>query len=182
MNINTNWLLPEARQDEASITKDWQPSHLQLIDGVQIHEIRPVLTTYGHLTEILRAEWLPNNDRVDQIFASTLLPGAISAWHAHATTTDRLFVVSSQIRIVLYDARPDSPTCSMVNEFRIGVQRPSLLIIPPKVWHGVQNYCNSTAVLLNAVDSAYCYDGPDHWRVPLNSTAIPYSFPDVLFH
>lgn len=50
MKSSTDWVLPEARKDEASITKDWQPSDLQLIDGVQIHEVRPVLTAYGYLT------------------------------------------------------------------------------------------------------------------------------------
>lgn len=174
-----DWLLPGARQDQESITKDWQPSRLTLIDGVRVREVRPVLTAYGHLTEILRAEWLTDNDRVEQIFASTLQPGGLSAWHAHAETTDRLFVVAGQIRAVLYDSRADSPTRGVVNEIRLGEQRPSLLIIPPKVWHGVQNYCNTTAVLLNAVDHAYRYEGPDHWRVPPDSTTVPYTFPEV---
>lgn len=179
MNSENNWLLPQAQKDGESISKDWKPTNLKLINGVQIHEVQPVLTDSGHLTEIFRSDWLSGNDRVEQIFASTLHPGGLSAWHAHATTTDRLFVVAGQIRIVLYDNRPDSTTRGVINQIKVGIQRPSLLIIPPKVWHGVQNYCNSTAILLNAVDHAYKYDSPDHWRVPADSTSIPYSFSDV---
>lgn len=177
----TDWLLPGATKDSESITKDWQPANLQLIDGIRLREVRPVLTGYGHLTEVFRSEWLPDNCGVDQVFASTLQPGGLSAWHAHGVTTDRLFVVAGQIRVVLFDARRQSPTYGLVNEFKLGVQRPMLVVIPPQVWHGVQNYTDTAAVLLNAVDHAYRYDGPDHWRVPADSEAIPYRFPDLRF-
>lgn len=175
----SNWLLPEAHKDQQSITKDWSPSQLQLIDGVVIKEVRPVLTGYGHLTEIFRREWLSDCKEVDQIFASTLQPGGISAWHAHEFTTDRLFVVSGQLRIVLYDARTQSATFGLINELKLAMQRPMLVIVPPKVWHGVQNYGSSPSILLNAVDRAYQYDSPDHWRVAANSSHIPYQFPNL---
>jgi dTDP-4-dehydrorhamnose 3,5-epimerase len=103
-------------------------------------------------------------------------PGSISAWHVHQFTTDRLFASQGLLRIVLYDARPDSSSYERINEFRFGDVRPALLIIPPGVWHGVQNISKTTAVLLNLVDQAYRYEDPDHWRLPLNTEKIPYQF------
>lgn len=176
MSMN-DWLLPAAHKDRESITKDWSPVGLKLIDGIQIKEVRPVMTGYGHLTEVLRGEWIPGNAHVDQIFVSTLLPGGLSAWHAHEKSTDRLFVVAGHMRMVFYDARENSPTRGLINEFRSGVQRPMLIVVPPRVWHGVQNYGNTPAVLLNAVDKAYSYENPDHWRVPPDSESVPYTFP-----
>lgn len=176
MSVTTNWLLPGATKDQQSITKDWKPSKPSLIDGVIVREIKPVLTDYGHLNEVFRAEWQPENERVDQIFVSTFQSGGLSAWHAHGETTDRLFVVAGQMRVVLYDNRPDSPTFGKINEFKLGVQRPSLIVIPPQVWHGVQNYLDIPAVLMNAVDLAYCYENPDHYRLASDDPAIPYSF------
>ncbi|AUN95721.1 cupin domain-containing protein [Pseudazoarcus pumilus] len=172
-----NWLLPNATLDAQSITRDWQPADQTLIDGVSVKEVRPVLTGYGHLTEALRGEWLAENAAVDQIFFSTLQPGGLSAWHAHGETTDRLFVVNGQVRVVLYDARKGSPSYGLVNEFKLATVRPMLVVIPPRVWHGVHNYCGAPAILMNAVDRAYRYEGPDHWRVPPDSDAIPYTFP-----
>lgn len=172
----TDWLLAGAVQDSQSITKDWQLSSQPLIDGVQIKGVRPVLTGYGHLTEVYRTEWLTARPGVEQIFASTLKPGAVSAWHAHATTTDRLFVVAGRIKVVIYDARRDSPSYGQLNEFRLGVQRPMLIIVPPKLWHGVQNDGDETAVLLNVVDHAYRYEAPDHWRLAADSGTVPYRF------
>jgi dTDP-4-dehydrorhamnose 3,5-epimerase len=110
-----NWLLAGAKQDGESITKEWKPTTPSLIDGVIFQEIRPVLTAYGSLTEIFRTEWVPDAAQIGQIFASTLEPGGLSAWHAHAITTDRLFVAAGQMRVVLYDAREDSPTFGMLN-------------------------------------------------------------------
>lgn len=176
-SVHQDWLLPGATKDMENITKNWQPVRQNLIDGVVIKEVRPVLTGYGHLTEIFRSEWMTECPDVDQIFATTLHPYGLSAWHAHAATTDRLFAVTGQFRVVLFDSRKDSPTCGVINEFRLGVQCPMLVVIPPRVWHGVQNYGDCTAVLINAVDHAYQYEGPDHWRVPHDSEDVPYKFP-----
>lgn len=176
-SLSNDWLVYDATQDKASVTKDWRLSDKCVIDGVFVLEVKPVLTDYGHLTEVLRSEWLTEAPGVDQVFVSTMHPGRISAWHAHACTTDRLFAVTGQFRVVLYDARQDSPTFGQLNEYKIGAQRPMLIVIPPKVWHGVQNYGSEISVLLNAVDNAYKYNNPDHWRIPQNSTEIPYQFP-----
>jgi dTDP-4-dehydrorhamnose 3,5-epimerase len=75
---------------------------------------------------------------------------------------------------VLYDARSDSPSHGRVNELRLGALRPGLVSIPPKVWHGVENLSNGSAVLLNLVDRAYRYERPDHFRLPADSDQIPY--------
>lgn len=50
------------------------------------------------------------------------------------------------------------------------------MIVPAGVWHGVQNLDNTPAVIVNIPDRAYQYDRPDHWRLPPNTSEIPYSF------
>ena len=174
--LSNEWLIGSAKQDQASITKNWVPNAKKQIEGVSVIEVKPVMTDYGHLTEVLRGEWLADTPKVDQVFVSTIMAGHLSAWHAHATTTDRLFAVTGQFRVVLFDARQDSPTYGLLTEYKMGAQRPMLIVVPPKVWHGVQNYGSDTAVLLDAVDLAYKYDDPDHWRLPADSKEIPYSF------
>ena len=170
------WLVEGAVKDRQSITARWTPAELRLIDGVEIREVLNVPKSNGYLTEIFRAEWARANDRIDQLFQVVLDPGGISAWHAHATTTDRLFVSHGLGRIVLFDAREDSPTRGLLNEFRFGTIRPALITIPPRVWHGVQNAGTTACVILNAVDQAYDYEDPDHWRVAYPSPEIPFRF------
>jgi len=176
-NVAAGWLIEGAQKDAQSMTADWTQVGQRLIDGVQIREVRNVIKNNGYLTEIYRREWFADElAEVDQVFQVMLKPGGISAWHTHELTTDRLFVNAGTIKIVLYDGREDSPTYGLINEFRASELRPQLIIVPPKVWHGVQNISAEPALLLNLVDQAYQYEDPDHWRIPADTPAIPYRF------
>lgn len=169
------WLLDGAVKDRQTVTASWSPTDQRLIDGVTVREIVNVPKQNGYLTEIFRRDWNHGID-VDQVFQTVLNAAAISAWHAHATTTDRIFVSFGLMRIALYDARENSSTRGLVNEFRFGTVRPALIIVPPRVWHGVQNLSAESSALLNLVDRAYDYDDPDHWRLPPDDPSIPFRF------
>jgi dTDP-4-dehydrorhamnose 3,5-epimerase len=80
------------------------------------------------------------------------------------------------MKVALFDARSNSRTHKLVNEFRIGLLRPTLIVVPPGVWHGVQNISKEPGCLVNLVDRAYAYEDPDHWRLPFDTSEIPYSF------
>lgn len=168
-------MIDGAVKDGQSITADWVPL-LDPIAGVRIREVKNVPRNNGILTEVFRRDWNLDDGLVDQVFQSVLGPGAVSAWHAHQHTTDRLFVTHGHLRIVLFDDREDSVSRRRINEFRFGSQRPALVRVPPGVWHGVQNIGAESVSLLNLVDRAYQYEDPDHWRLPPDSPKIPYSF------
>jgi dTDP-4-dehydrorhamnose 3,5-epimerase len=170
------WILEGAVKDKQSITSDWQFTNQQLIDGVKVKEVLNVAREIGTLTEIFRQDWNLDLGIVAQVFQVKLFPGCLSAWHAHEFTLDRLFVNDGVIKIVLYDTRKNSPTYGYINEFRLGSMRPGLIVIPPGIWHGVQNISNEVSSLLNLVDKAYNYDDPDNWKLPSDSPQIPYAF------
>ena len=171
---SSDWELPGSRRDAQSVTADWQRIDRKLIDGVSWLEMKNVLREGGHLTEVYRADWKLDDASVEQVFQTRFAAGGISAWHAHAHTRDRLFVAFGTMRIVLYDARADSPSFGRVNEFQLGTLRPGVVSIPPRVWHGVENLSDEPALLLNLVDRAYRYEQPDHYRLPPDSDQIPY--------
>jgi dTDP-4-dehydrorhamnose 3,5-epimerase len=177
VNEITDWLLEGAVKDTQKITPDWELSDRTLIRGVAVKEVKNVVTRYGFLTEIYRREWRLDDAGVDQVFQTVLAPGAVSAWHAHAVTTDRLFVNQGLVRIVLFDSRRDSPTYGLLNLFQYGTVRPGLVAVPPGVWHGIENVHHEPSSLLNLVDRAYSYEDPDHWRLPPDTDLIPYRFP-----
>ena len=167
--------LPGATKDEQSVTADWTVIQEQ-IEGVRLIEVRNVLRDSGHTTEVLRRDWFDGDVEIDQVFQVTLGAHGISAWHVHLDTTDRLFVNAGQVKIALYDGRAGSATYGLVNEFRLGDRRPGLVVIPPGVWHGVQNLQAMESRVINLVDVAYEYADPDHWRLPADTVEIPYSF------
>jgi dTDP-4-dehydrorhamnose 3,5-epimerase len=166
-------LLPGARKDAPLITREWQLLR-RPIDGVHVHEVRHVPRDHGVITEMFRPEWDPSGLPVVQVYQSRLFPGAIGAWSCHAHTVDRLFVSDGQLKIVLYDAREGSATRGTLLELHSGTARPALLVVPPGVWHGVQNLGPTDAILVNCPTAAYNYEDPDHYRLPYDSPEIPY--------
>jgi dTDP-4-dehydrorhamnose 3,5-epimerase len=173
----TKGLMGGATRDRQSITADWTPVGRTLIDGVRVIEIRSVPKRGGFLTEVVRADWL-NGSVVGHVFQVTLPPGAVSAWHVHCDTTDRLFVMAGHVTLALYDARQDAATFGSVNEFELTIQRPQLVEVPPGVWHGLAVGGTTPAIILNLPDRPYAYEAPDHWRLPPDTNLIPYSFFD----
>lgn len=162
--------------DPQMVNPEWERLNQPQIDGVVVHEVKHVLAAGGFLTEIFRSDWNLPGKGIDQIFVRVLEGGAISAWHCHAVTTDRLFCLSGRMLLVLYDGRRDSPSAKTILQLRIGHERPALVVVPCGVWHGIKNLMQAPAILLNAVDEAYTYEEPDHWRVAPESGEIPFDF------
>lgn len=168
-------LLFTGLKDRRLVTPDWQPSDPVPIDGVAVKGITSVYAENGILTEIYRQDWQIDDLPVAQVFQKLLYPGNFSAWHMHRHTTDRLFCALGRVKIVLFDGRAESPTARAIAEYRVGAERPALLVVPPGVWHGVLCLGHDPALVINAVDAAYSYDDPDHWRLPADTPLIPYS-------
>ena len=147
-----------------------------LIDGVSIKEMPNIVTRNGLTSEVFRNEWgLTPRPIVHMIYA-TLRANAISAWHYHKLQTDHIFVTQGTIKLVLFDNREDSPTAEMVNVFHLSRFRPTTIVIPPYIVHGLQNLDASDSGFINFFDREYQYDDPDDYRLPLDSPLIPFTF------
>jgi dTDP-4-dehydrorhamnose 3,5-epimerase len=168
-------MLKGARKDGQLISSDWQKLQAS-IEGVTVREVRHVPRDHGVLTEIFRPEWDPTGLPVVQIYQSRLFPGALGAWSCHMRTTDRLFVSQGYLKIVLFDGRDDSRSKGTIVELHAGDVRPCLVVVPPGIWHGLQNLGTSDALVLNCPTEAYSYEDPDHYRLDNDSAEIPYTW------
>src|ERR1017187_4914600 len=81
-----------------------------LIDGLVFRPTRPVPHEDGHVTEVARASWEILETPVVQVHVTTTFSGRVRAWGLHQRGSDRLFVVSGLVRIVVFDGRKDSPS------------------------------------------------------------------------
>ncbi len=115
-----------------------------------------------------------------QVHLTTTFPGRVRAWGLHQRSTDRLFVVTGLVKIVVYDGRHGSPSFGVLNEFTVSEKNPGLLIIPPNLYHGWKNIGTSEAVIINMPASMYNYDAPDALDLPWDSEAarriVPYQW------
>lgn len=163
-----------ARKDPHHISREWEllGDH---IDGVALREVRHVITRNGQTTEVHRRDWELCAD-VAHVVHVMLRAGTLSAWHKHDQQTDHVFCVGGMLKIALYDDREASPTRGKVDVFHVSAARPTLLVIPPGVWHGIQNVWHEPSSFVNYFDREYRYEDPDEWRLPPDTDEIPYSF------
>jgi dTDP-4-dehydrorhamnose 3,5-epimerase len=131
------------------------------------------MTKNGVTTEIFKDYEIDIKHMIHVVFR----PRGLAAWNLHMKQTDHIYATIGNLRVVLYDDRVDSPTFGKLNIFILSPLRPALLVIPPRIWHGVQNVTDGESGFLNFFDYKYSHEDPDVWRLPPHSELIPYRFP-----
>jgi len=146
-----------------------------MIDGVKLKDLKLIPDERGRLMEILRAddEWF---EKFGQVYMTTAYPGVVKAWHYHKLQTDNMAVIKGMMKVVLYDAREDSPTYEEVNEFFLGEHNFKLIQIPKMVYHGFKCIGAEEAIVINIPTETYDYKNPDEYRVDPYKNDIPYNW------
>jgi dTDP-4-dehydrorhamnose 3,5-epimerase len=148
---------------------------MKLIHGVAVKPIKRMADERGMLMEIMRSDD-PIFRKFGQVYLTMAYPGVVKAWHYHRKQTDHFCVVSGMAKVVLYDARPKSPTYRRINEFFAGELNPQLIVIPPRVMHGYKAISTAPAYLINVPTELFNYSKPDEFRVPPHTRKIPYNW------
>jgi len=146
-----------------------------MIDGVKLKDLKLIPDERGRVMEILRAddEWF---EKFGQVYMTTAYPGVVKAWHYHKLQTDNMAVIKGMMKVVLYDAREDSPTYEEVNEFFLGEHNFKLIQIPKMVYHGFKCIGAEEAIVINIPTETYDYKNPDEYRVDPYENDIPYDW------
>src|SRR3712207_8032636 len=71
--------------------------------------------------------------------------------------SDLLMVVRGLVQVALYDGREDSPTHGRLNRLTVGHVRPTLVAIPPDVWHALKNLGDRKSTRLNSSHANISY-------------------------
>jgi len=166
---------PHAKKDQQSVTSGGKLTNT-LLEGVLYKEVSNIITRNGVTTELYRPEWDVGPNQVRHIIHVTLRGEALSAWHMHERQTDTFFVTDGTIKLILFDDRPGSSTCSEGNVFYLSRMRSTLITVPPGIWHGLKNLENSESSFINYFDQPYNYSDPDEWRLPPDTDKIPFRF------
>ncbi len=130
------------------------------IEGLVIRQLTFHQDSRGWLTELFRSDELPLGFQPAMSYASQTLPGASRGPHEHRYQTD-LFACfgPGNLRLVAWDARPDSPTCGNRTTLVMGSSSPLIVFIPPGVVHGYRNEGGEPALLFNAPDRLFAGSG-----------------------
>lgn len=146
-----------------------------MIDGVKIKKLRVIPDERGFLMEMLRSDD-EVFEKFGQVYVTVCYPGVVKGWHYHRKQTDHFTVVKGMAKVVLYDGREGSPTHGEINEFFMGDMNQILLKIPPLVLHGFKAIGTEPAYVINCPTEVYNYEQPDEYRLPYDTTEIPYDW------
>jgi dTDP-4-dehydrorhamnose 3,5-epimerase len=130
----------------------------------------------GSVCEIFDPRWGWHPDPLVFVYMFTLKPGMVKGWGLHKLHEDRYFTLFGEMETVLYDVRPDSPTCGLVSSVILSEYDRRLVNIPAGIWHANRNIGTKDAVVVNFPTRPYEHEDPDKYRLPIDTDQIPYKF------
>jgi len=148
---------------------------MNLINGVLVKKLNPILDERGYLQECFRSDW-PMFKKFGQAYITVAFPNVVKAWHYHKIQTDNMVCIVGNAKLVLSDDRKESSTYKKINEIFFGEKNPLLVTIPPNIWHGFKAVGNKKMMVLNVPTELYNYTEPDEYRLPYNSEEIDYNW------
>ena len=144
-----------------------------MIAGVEIFPLRRIQDERGFVMHMLRADD-PHFEQFGEIYFSIIYPGIIKGWHVHSRMTINYAVVQGNIKLALFDGRPDSTTHGDVQEIVFGQINYQLVRVPPGVVNGFTAVGGEPAIVANCADIPH--DPAEITRIDPFSPTIPYTW------
>lgn len=166
-------------KDVQTVTPDGRPV-VPLPEGMTFKELPTHLDERGSICELFDPRWSWNEAPFAYAYLFTIRPGKIKGWGMHRRHEDRYALLYGEMLVVLYDARPDSPTFGLVSKIVLSEHNRRLMNIPAGIWHANQNLGQKDVVVVNFPTIPYDHHDPDKYRLPLDTDQIPYSFEPTL--
>jgi len=144
-----------------------------MIDGVILTPLKQIFDERGKVMHMLRED-SPVFSRFGEIYFSCTHPGVVKAWHLHKEMTLNYAVIHGEIKFVLFDDRPDSPTCGEIQELFISPENYMLVTVPPLIWNGFKSVGASASIVANC--STLSHRADEIVRHSPNDPYIPYDW------
>ncbi len=145
-----------------------------MIDGVEIKELQTYPDERGFFREIIRVTDNFFGEGFGQLSHSQMYPGVAKAWHIHKTQIDWWYVPIGNLRLVMKDLRPDSPTHGELQEVLMGENYPAKVVkIPAGVAHGCKVLGGVTHLFYV---TSKTYDPAEEGRIPHDDSEIGYDW------
>jgi dTDP-4-dehydrorhamnose 3,5-epimerase len=144
-----------------------------MIDGVIITPLKQIVDERGKVMFMLRCD-AAHFSAFGEMYFSSVYPGAIKGWHIHRQMVLNYAVPYGRIKFVLYDDRPRSRTCGMLQEVFLGPDNYCLVTVPPMVWSGFKGIGTETALVANC--ASIPHDPNEIERRDPFDPSIPYNW------
>ena len=142
------------------------------IDGVHLTPLKQIFHPKGDVFHGMKKSD-PGFHGFGEAYFSTIHPDDTKPWKKHLRMTLNFVIPVGQIRFVLYDDRPQSPTSGSFMDITLGEGNYQRITIPPGIWvafHGVGRILN---LLLNLADLEH---DPEEVERKESLEQIPYAW------
>ena len=144
-----------------------------MIDGIKITPLDQIEDDRGKVMHMLRND-AKHFSKFGEIYFSTVLPNKIKGWHIHKKMTLNYAVIFGEIKMVLYDDRPDSKTKGKIQEFFLSPKNYKLVSVPPMIWNGFKGIGTEPSIVANCADIPH--DPNEIKRLSTFDKTIPYDW------
>jgi dTDP-4-dehydrorhamnose 3,5-epimerase len=151
----------------------------RLTHGVTVRPLKTIADARGSIVELYDPRWGHHPDPMVFAYTFSIRPGVVKGWNLHREHEDRYALLQGVMELVLYDPRPESPTCGDVCRLVLSEHQRALVNVPRNVWHADHNIGSSDVVVINFPTAAYDHANPDKYRLPIGTDLIPHSFGDA---
>ena len=130
------------------------------IEGLIVRSLVRHEDSRGWLVELFRSDELPAGFEPAMAYASQTLPGVSRGPHEHREQTDMFACFGpGNLRLFVWDARPESVTHGNRMEVEMGVSSPVVVLVPPGVVHGYRNEGDEPALVVNVPNRLFAGEG-----------------------
>ena len=168
--------LAAAVRDAATVTPEGD-SLQPLTHGLSFREVPTHVDERGSVFEMYDPRWNWHPDPLVFAYCFTIRPGYVKGWNLHREHEDRYMLLQGELELVLFDPRPDSPTCGRVCRIVSSEYNRRIVTFPRNVWHADYNIGTRDAVLVNFPTRPYDHANPDKYRLPIDTPLITFQFP-----
>jgi dTDP-4-dehydrorhamnose 3,5-epimerase len=143
-----------------------------MIHGVELKELVTHADERGFFRELIRQTDSIFREGFGQLSHSYMHSGSAKAWHHHPHQIDWWYAIG-ELKVALYDLRPESPTRGRLQELFLGEHYGArVLRIPPMVAHG----CRALAPTHLIYVTSSVYDLAEEGRRPHDDPEIGYDW------
>lgn len=143
------------------------------IEGVIIQPLKQIRDERGSVMHMLRSD-SQYFEQFGEIYFSTIKQGVIKAWKWHKVMTQNLAVPMGQIKLVIFDDRQESNTRGNLLEIKMGLDKYSLVKIPPELWYGFQGIAKNSSLIVNC--TTIPHDDNEVIILDYRNSDIPYKW------
>ena len=142
-----------------------------MIEGMNIKPLKIFRDARGQVMHMIRRDD-PLFKGFGEIYFSVVNPGVVKGWKRHLKMVQSFAIPQGNMKLVIYDDRPDSSSKGEVQEIIFGEDNYQLVQLPALLWYSFSPVGDRAAMITNC--ASIPHDPKESEQIELSDLRIPY--------